>query len=79
MMPVPLVLTELAAIRCGYHILLEKPISPLAAEIDTLEEALVGYERGAMPYAAQKTRRFSASGSATPTTRSSFSRVRIGA
>ena len=35
----------LAAIRCGYHILLEKPISPLAAEIDTLEEALVGYDR----------------------------------
>lgn len=34
----------LAAIRCGYHILLEKPISPLTAEIDILEDALVGYD-----------------------------------
>ena len=38
----------LAAIRCGYHILLEKPISPLAEEINTLEEAL-----NSMPYLAR--------------------------
>lgn len=35
----------LAAIKCGYHILLEKPISPDAEEIDILEKALSGYDK----------------------------------
>lgn len=35
----------LMAIKCGYHILLEKPISPLIEEIDILEKALDGYDK----------------------------------
>ncbi|MDD6215070.1 MAG: Gfo/Idh/MocA family oxidoreductase [Firmicutes bacterium] len=35
----------LMAIECGYHILLEKPISPFCEEIDRLEAALCGYNR----------------------------------
>ena len=35
----------LMAIECGYHILLEKPISPFGEEIDRLEAALCGYDK----------------------------------
>lgn len=35
----------LAAIKCGYHILLEKPISAVYEEIDILENALKNYNR----------------------------------
>lgn len=35
----------LGAIERGYHILLEKPISPLEDEIDKIEAALAGYDK----------------------------------
>lgn len=35
----------LLAIKCGYHIMLEKPISPIAEEIDEIETALKGYDK----------------------------------
>lgn len=35
----------LMAIKCGYHILLEKPISPIYEEIDIVEKALEGYDK----------------------------------
>lgn len=35
----------LMAIKCGYHILLEKPISSVYDEIDILEKALKGYDK----------------------------------
>ena len=35
----------LMAIKCGYHILLEKPISPVYEEIGILENALKGYDK----------------------------------
>ena len=35
----------LMAIKCGYHIMLEKPISPVREEIDEIEKALDGYDK----------------------------------
>lgn len=35
----------LSAIKCGYHILLEKPISSVCEELDILENALKGYDK----------------------------------
>lgn len=35
----------LAAIKCGYHILLEKPISPVYEETGILENVLKGYDK----------------------------------
>ena len=35
----------LMAIECGYHILLEKPISPIAEEIEILQKAVQGYDK----------------------------------
>ena len=35
----------LMAIERGYHIMLEKPISPILDEVDKIEKALDGYDR----------------------------------